>query len=82
MKVAYLAVGALGVDRVLEGVEDLLKSQGLVRFAIGDLPHVTVGTRADLFEEVVAGQNVGLDLLSHSSFLLGILNIISMECSK
>ena len=65
MKVAYLAVGALGVDRVLEGVEDLFEGEGLVGFAVGDFPDVTIGTGANFFGERVAGEDVGLNLFSH-----------------
>lgn len=65
MKVAYLAVGALGVDRVLEGVEDLFEGEGLVGFAVGNFPDVAVGAGADFFGEGVAGEDVGLNLFSH-----------------
>ena len=65
VKVAYLAVGALGVDRVLEGVEDLFEGEGLVGFAVGNFPDVAVGAGADFFGEGVAGEDVGFDLFSH-----------------
>ena len=65
MKVAYLAVGALGVDRVLEGVEDLFEGEGLVGFTVGNFPDVAVGAGADFFGERVTCEDMGLNLFSH-----------------
>jgi hypothetical protein len=48
MQVANLPVRALGVDRVLEGIEDLLQRKGRVTLTITHLPHVSVCSRTHL----------------------------------
>lgn len=48
MQVANLPVRALGVDRVLEGIEDLLQRKGRVTLTITHLPHVAVCSRTHL----------------------------------
>lgn len=48
------AVGALSVGGVLEGIEDLLQGEHALGGLLLDLPHVAVGTRAHLLEDVEA----------------------------
>lgn len=54
MQVADLPVGALGVDRVLEGIEYLLQRKGCVALAIAHLPHVPIRTRTNLLRQAVS----------------------------
>lgn len=56
-----LAVGALGVGGVLEGVEDLLQSHHLLRPLVLHLPHVTVSARTHLLQHVEPTEDVALD---------------------
>lgn len=65
VEVADLAVGALCVYGVLEGVENFLEGEGGVGLAIGHFPDVAVCTRTDLFGEVVACEDVGFNLFCH-----------------
>lgn len=44
VEVADLAVGALCVYGMLEGVEDFLEGEGGVALAVGHFPDVAVGT--------------------------------------
>ena len=60
-----LAIGPLGVDRVLKGIEYFFQGQGLVCFAVDYLPNVSVCTRAHLFGEGVAGQHVMFNFFRH-----------------
>lgn len=54
VEVADLSVGALGIDRVLEGIEYLLQGEGCVGLAIAYLPHVTICPRTHLLDQAVA----------------------------
>ena len=54
VEVADLSVGALGIDRVLEGIEYLLQCEGAASTAVGDLPNVSVGARSHLLGETVS----------------------------
>lgn len=54
VEVADLSVGALGIDRVLEGIEYLLQGEGCVGLAIAYLPHVAICPRTHLLDQAVA----------------------------
>ena len=79
MQIYDLAIGSLGVDRVLKGIEYFFQGQGLVCFAVDDLPNVSVCTWAHLLGEGIAGQYVMFNFFCHFLWLVD-LNIISMEC--
>lgn len=61
----YLAISALGVRCVLEGVKDLLKGEGLACLAVGDLPYVSVGSATHLLYDFVATEYVLFNFLGH-----------------
>ena len=65
VQVADLPVGALGVDRVLEGVEYLLQGECCPALPLAHLPHVPVRPRTHLLRQAVASQNVALNLFCH-----------------
>jgi hypothetical protein len=65
MQVAYLAVGTLCVDGVLEGVEYFFERQCAICFAVCHLPDVAVCTGTDLFGEGVTGKDVTFNLFCH-----------------
>ena len=75
MQVAYLAIGALCVDGVLEGVEYFFKRQCSICFAVCHLPDMAVGTRTDLFGEGVTGKDVAFNLFCHF-YIIGFKFII------
>lgn len=75
MQVAYLAVGALCVDGVLEGVEYFFKRQCSICFAVCHLPDMAVGTGTDLFGEGVTGKDVAFNLFCHF-YIIGFKFII------
>lgn len=75
MQVAYLAIGALCVDGVLEGVEYFFKRQCSICFAVCHLPDMAVGTGTDLFGEGVTGKDVAFNLFCHF-YIIGFKFII------
>ena len=63
---------------MLEGIEDLFEGEGLVGAAVGDLPHVSVGSGTHLLEQRVPRQHMGFYFFSH--FLqIDILNYVSIS---
>ena len=51
---------------MLEGIEDLLQGQRAVGFLVTDLPNMTIGSTADLLQQFVTFEDVGLDFVLHS----------------
>lgn len=66
----YLAVGALRVGRVRKGIEIFLQRLHHLRLPVDHLPDVPVGAAADLLHDLVALQNMGLDLICHANYYL------------
>lgn len=58
-----LSVGALRIGGVLEGVEDLLEREHLLRRLLLHLPHVSVGTGAHLLQDAETAQDVRLEVV-------------------
>lgn len=58
-----LSVGALGISRVLEGIEDLLEGEGLSCLAISNLPDDTVGSASDLLDDCISLEHMGFYFL-------------------
>lgn len=54
------AVGALGIGSVLEGIEDFLEGDCLLGFLVDGLPDHSVGSLAQLLEDLVLLEDVGL----------------------
>lgn len=60
-----LAVGSLGVGRIIKGIEVLLEGFYFLGFAVGHLVDMPIGAAADLLDDLVLGQHVGLHFLRH-----------------
>ena len=58
----YLAVGALGVRRVLKRIEDLLECHNLLGALLLYLPHVPVRPRAHFLEYAESAHYVAFDM--------------------
>jgi hypothetical protein len=58
-----LAVGSLGISRMLEGIEYFFEGQGLACFLISDFPNDTIGSAAYFFEDGVSFKDVGFYFL-------------------
>lgn len=64
-----LPVGSLSIRRVLKCIEDLFEGQVFTVSAFTHFPDMAVSTTADLLEQLIALQNVRLDLLRHTQVL-------------
>lgn len=77
-----LAVGALGVGRVLEGVEDFFKCKYFFGGLFLYFPDMPVGPRAYFFDHVEPPQNMGLDVggvrLGHGNGLVNNKSVIKL----
>ena len=60
------AVGALCIGGMLESVEYFFKSKYLSGFFVWDFPDMPIGSTSNFFEELVFGEDVVFDLISHN----------------
>lgn len=61
----YLAIGALCICGVLEGIEHLFQSNDLLGLFIYRLPHDTVCALSQLLKDLEFSEDVGLEFLGH-----------------
>lgn len=62
---SYLAESALGVRGVMKGIEHLLEGDHLFGLFVDCLPHNTVGSFAQLLQDIELLEDMGLNFFSH-----------------
>ena len=60
-----LSVCTLGISGVIECIKVFLQSLDLPTFLVCDFPDVSIGSAADLLDDVKTGQDVSLDVFAH-----------------
>ena len=61
-KIVEFAVGAFGIDEILEGVDDLLDGDDAVSFLVAGLVDDAVGALANLAEVLIVFEDVIFEL--------------------